>query len=361
MKLGIIVNSPSPHQKSLLDALISNEAIDVLVAYAFPSNPHRTWGVPKVDGKSVMVPWQPGLRRTRRLADWVRSENCDVWILGSVFTALRTQLLVSVLSRSGKPWAFLGEPPRPRTGLRAVIRNLLLNRVLKKCDGVVATGVEAAHRYQQLLEDDRPVISVPYFIPLHEWLQLPHIRPLLADEPVKFVTLAQLIPRKGLDVLVEACRRLPANGWTLDIYGDGPERERLLQSVTKFELPISIHKPLPFETRTSGFRGKHCFVFPTRWDGWGMVVVEALAAGLPVISTDQAMSAHDFVNESNGWLVPADDPNSLGAAMNDFLGQRARFYQCSKSARDSVANFSAQTGARRIVEFAQQLERTSGR
>lgn len=354
-RLGIIVNSPSPHQKSLLDALVSLTEIDVLVAYAFHSNPRRTWGVPKVAGESAMVPWQLGLRCAKRLTEWVRSEDCDVWILGSVFTALRTQLLVGALCNSGKPWAFLGEPPRPRTGWHGVIRDQLLNRVLKKCDGVVATGVESARRYQRLLADDRPITSVPYYIPLDEWRALPLVEPLQPNQLIKFVTLAQLIPRKGLDILIDACRQLPTTGWSLDIYGDGPERERLEQAIANSSLPITIHPPLPFETRTAGFQDKHCFVLPTRWDGWGMVVVEALAAGLPVISSDQAMSAHDFIESGrSGWMVDCDK-GSIAEAMTQVIENPDAIPGKSIEARNSLSGYCPEAGATEMIDFCHRL------
>lgn len=361
MKLGVIVNSPSPHQKVLLDALLSLDDVEVLIAYSFPENPQRTWGIARVTGKSVAVPWKPGPGCIAQLTAWMQSAACDVWVLGSVFTALRTQALVSALGRIDKPWVFLGEPPRPRQGWRAAIRNRLLTRVTKNCHGVIATGTESARRYRKLLQDDRPVTSVPYYIPLDEWLNLPLTKPLNPHEPVKFLTLAQLIPRKGLDVLVAACRELPSEGWTLDIYGEGPERVRLQKSVKEWALPITIHRPLSFDSRTTGFQGKHCFVFPTRWDGWGMVVVEALAAGLPVISTDQAMAAHDFIDDTNGRLIPANETLSLRNAMIQLMANRDRLVQYSISARNSVRHFSAQEGAAKLVNFVQRLNATTDR
>ena len=361
MKIGVIVNSPSPHQKVLLDALVSLDHVEVLIAYSFAANPQRTWGTARVTGKSVVVPWKPGPTCITQLTEWMRSAACDVWVLGSVFTALRTQALVSALGRVDKPWVFLGEPPRPRQGWRAAVRNRLLNRVINKCHGVIATGTESARRYRKLLRDDRPVTSVPYYIPLNDWLDFPLTKPLNPREPVRFVTLAQLIPRKGLDVLIAACRELPAGGWTLDIYGEGPERHRLQESVEASALPITIHRPLPFNSRTTGFHGKHCFVLPTRWDGWGMVVVEALAAGLPVISTDQAMAAHDFIDESNGRLIPANEKQSLRNAMVQLMANRDTLVQYSISARNSVRHVSAQEGAAKLVNFLQQLNATTDR
>jgi glycosyltransferase involved in cell wall biosynthesis len=355
LRIGMIVNSPSPHQKVLLDRLFTVPGVDLALAYAYPSNRARDWGAPLADGHTMLLPFQPDLLCARRLRHWVTTARRDVWILGSVFTAMRTQVMASVLRRSGRPWAFLGEPPRPRTGCRAIVRDGLMRRVLRHCDGVIATGNESARRYHQLLGDDRPVTSVPYYIPLGDWLSLPLRQARCPDSPIRFVTAAQLIPRKGLDILLEACRSLPADGWTLDIYGQGPERDRLQAIIDTHRLPVTHRGQLPFDRRMAAFRDYECFVFPTRWDGWGMVVVEALAAGLPVISSDQAMSAHDFViNGENGWIVPCESA-ALATAMRRVIDQRNHIGSWSRAARDSVRTFDPRHGAQAIVRFCHSL------
>jgi glycosyltransferase involved in cell wall biosynthesis len=355
MKLGIVVQCPSPHQKVLLDSLFRVPGVDVVCAYAFPANPSRTWGVPRADGPTTDVPFRPGPGCYRRIRDWVAEAACDVWVLGSVVTALRTQLLASALNSAGVPWAFLGEPPRPRSGWRRLVRDSLLQRVLSRCDGAIGTGREPARRYRELLGDDRPVASVPYFIPLAGWLSLPLIDSPPLTEPVRFLAVAQLIPRKGLDILVEACSLLPREGWTLDVYGEGPERQRLQSSIDARSLPITLHRPVPFDRRMEAYRGKHCFVFPSRWDGWGMAPVEALAAGLPVIASDQTMSAYDFLVEGeSGWIVPCGAA-AFAAAMARLLEDRSSLPGLSRSARRAVADYSPDRGAAALVAFCQSL------
>jgi glycosyltransferase involved in cell wall biosynthesis len=357
MRLGVIVQCPSPHQKVLLDSLFRVPDVDLVCAYAFPANPRRTWGVPLADGPTTVVPFQPGLGCYRRLHDWIATAACDVWVLGSVVTAIRTQMLASALKVAGVPWAYLGEPPRPRSGWRRVVRDFLLQRVLNRCDGAIGTGRESAHRYARLLGDGRPVTSVPYFIPLEPWLALPLIdAPPLAG-PVRFLTVAQLIPRKGLDILIEACSLLPSEGWTLDVYGEGPERQRLQAMISARSLPITLHRPVPFDRRMEAFDGKHCFVFPSRWDGWGMAPVEALAAGIPVIASDQTMSAHDFVVAGeNGWIVPCAAP-AFATAMARLLKSRACLPTMSRRARRSVAEYDPNRGAAALVTFCESLIR----
>lgn len=355
IKVGVVVHCPSPHQKILLDHLYRVPGADVVVAYAYPTSPNRDWGVPTADGRTMMVPAGGRFMGGRKLRDWVTSMDRDVWVLGSAFPYSRTQELAAAFDRLRVRWAYLGEPPRPRTGIRAIVRDFLLQRVLRRCHGVIATGTESARRYRRLLGDGRPVTSVTYYIPLDEWLALPLTTSPGPGEPIRFLTLAQLNERKGIDVLVEACSLLPPEGWTLDIFGEGPARQSLQRTIDERRLPIHLHRPLPFETRMTAFRDRHCFVFPSRWDGWGMALVEALAAGLPVIASDTVMSAHDFlINGTNGFMTRCE-PAVIAAAMKSFLDNPPAIASRSRAARESVADFRPEKGAEEFVAFCRRL------
>ncbi len=355
MKLGVIVHCPSPHQKILLDQLYRVPDTDVIVAYAYPTSPNRNWGTPIAEGRTVMVPEINTLTGGNQLRDWLAGMDRDVWVLGSAFPYARTQALAAALHRLGLPWAYLGEPPRPRAGIRALVRDFLLQRVLRRCDGVIATGSESARRYSRLLGDGRPVTSVTYYIPLDEWLSLPLTESPGPSEPIRFLTLAQLVERKGIDILVEACSLLPPEGWSLDIFGEGPDRRSLQQMIDERKLPITLNRPLPFETRMAAFRGRHCFVFPSRWDGWGMAPVEALAAGLPVIASDQVMSAHDFIENGKNGFITRCEPAAIAAAMESILDNRAAIASQSRAARESVADFQPEKGAAEFVSFCRSF------
>jgi glycosyltransferase involved in cell wall biosynthesis len=95
---------------------------------------------------------------------------------------------------------------------------------------------------------------------------------------------------------------------------------------------------------------------PSRYDGWGLVVPEGLAAGLPVIGTDRMGAALEFVETGrNGWLVPVGDGEALLCAMREAallpssdlsgLGQRAQ---------ESVREHTLANGAARFFRFAKE-------
>src|SRR6185295_16461640 len=130
--------------------------------------------------------------------------------------------------------------------------------------------------------------SVPYYVDLGEFLDLPAASARKSSLPVRFFTAGQLIARKGIDVLLAACERLPDTGWSLTIAGDGPLYGKL-KARSRRHWPadkVRFLGEVPFKDRAAAFSAHDVFVFPSRWDGWGMAPVEAMAAGMPVISTD---------------------------------------------------------------------------
>ena len=230
--------------------------------------------------------------------------------------------------------------------------------VLDKADAIIGTGDESLRRYEMLVGTHQQMTSLPYYINVSESLSFPPIVPPAETEPFRFVASAQLIHRKGLDVLIKACRQLPGDGWTLEIFGDGPLRTPLEELCRDVRRPIYFRGLLPYERRADVFRGKHCFVFSTRWDGWGMVLPEALAMGLPVITTDQAMSAHDFIRDGeNGQIGPADDEEFLASAMLKAMSSRHTLTAQSIAAKRSLLGYTPENGADRLVGFLSQVAR----
>jgi glycosyltransferase involved in cell wall biosynthesis len=89
-----------------------------------------------------------------------------------------------------------------------------------------------------------------------------------------------------------------------------------------------------------------------------MVLPEALAMGLPVITTDQAMSAHDFIRDGeNGQIGPADDEEFLASAMLKAMSSRHTLTAQSIAAKRSLLGYTPENGADRLVGFLSQVAR----
>jgi glycosyltransferase involved in cell wall biosynthesis len=129
-----------------------------------------------------------------------------------------------------------------------------------------------------------------------------------------------MIARKGVDCLLAAFSGLPESARLL-LVGREAELPRLLGL-----LPA----PVRARIRYAGFQAPGAlpeffaqadvFVLPSRYDGWGVVVNQALGAGLPIIVSDRVGAGYDLVRPGeNGFVVPAGDQDALAGAMRRYL------------------------------------------
>ena len=355
MRIGLLLYNPSPHQVDWLNALSKESSVDCFIGFVHESNPARAWGVPKPELPWSYLPTSFVSIFSGRLKRWLRTQKADVWVLSSAYTSPVTQYLAWQLQRMGCKTVFLGEPPRPNSGLKGTVQILLLRSILNKVSAVLATGQEAARRYQSLIKSDIPVCSMPYYIDLSN-IDMHSVKKKERGEIVRFIVAAQLIHRKGIDVLIEACKLLPKEGWNLNIYGSGNLEKQLVKQAEDLGSAIRFCGAVPYETRYQIFESADVFVFPTRWDGWGMVVPEALAHGVPVISTDQTMSAHDFIIDGkNGYIGSANDPNYLADKMTALIKNPEALSMLSGNCQSSLKNYSPEIGAKKLIEFLNDL------
>jgi glycosyltransferase involved in cell wall biosynthesis len=158
-------------------------------------------------------------------------------------------------------------------------------------------------------------------VPFGYFLDVPPLAAAAASRPtdgiVRLVSAGQFIHRKGIDLLLRACGELPAVGWRLDCYGAGPERLRLEQLVRSLGLAdrVALHGVVANDDVRAALTRADCAVLPSRFDGWGMLVNESLAAGTPVICTAECGAAVLVSTARLGSVVPPDSVAALSSAL----------------------------------------------
>ena len=134
------------------------------------------------------------------------------------------------------------------------------------------------------------------------------------------LSVGQFIYRKGFDLLINALSKNSSQKIGCYIVGGNPTSEYielLEKSGAKNIHFIGFKKP---EELQEYYQAADVFVLPTREDIWGLVINEAMAYGLPVISTDKCIAALELVKDGeNGCIVPVDDIESLRGAINKLL------------------------------------------
>ncbi|PGH59153.1 glycosyl transferase [Azospirillum palustre] len=141
-----------------------------------------------------------------------------------------------------------------------------------------------------------------------------------AGDRLSLLFVGRVVRQKGLDVLFEALASLPDGMRSrigLTIVGDGPARPELEAQAARLALSerIVFRGWLGRDELPAAYRAADAFVFPSRDEGMPNVVLEAMAAGLPVVATRIAGNRDLVVEEETGLMLDADDTPALAAAL----------------------------------------------
>ncbi len=159
----------------------------------------------------------------------------------------------------------------------------------------------------------------------------------------RLLTVGSLIKRKGNDLLIAALARILDMEWELEIVGEGPEKEGLLKEAEKlgFKDRLRLLGYLSGQELVDIYSSADIFILPTREDCFGLVTLEAMCCGLPVISSKYADSAYDLIEEgSNGLIVDPFNPEEMAAALRSLLSDREKMLSYGAASRMRARNFS---------------------
>jgi glycosyltransferase involved in cell wall biosynthesis len=206
----------------------------------------------------------------------------------------------------------------------------LMRRFYPHADAVVAvsTGVadDLAKRISLPREHIRVIYNPIFSDHLLRLAQEDIVEPWFAPEmPPVLVAAGRLTRAKGFEILIKAFAQLRKNRKVLlMILGEGSEHSTLQNLIKEFDLHESVRlagfksNPIAYMKRAAAF------VLSSRWEGFGNVLVEAMACGTPVISTDCPSGPAEILENGKwGRLVPMNDVDALAQAMEATLDESA--------------------------------------
>jgi glycosyltransferase involved in cell wall biosynthesis len=186
----------------------------------------------------------------------------------------------------------------------------------RRADLVITISQYCAGRLEELYRVSNAVV-VPELIDLHAWRQLFHAN-LAVPDPRKFTVLSvcRFYPRKRLDVLLRAAALLRDRVPQLEIriVGNGPEYKRLRQISSELRLEPAVQwlGDVCANTLAAEYNRSDLFCLPSVQEGFGIVFLEAMAAGKPIVAV-RAAAVPEVVR--NGILIEPDDPEALAEAI----------------------------------------------
>lgn len=239
--------------------------------------------------------------------------------------------------------------------------------IFRNVDAVLVPGKDAAHFASKYgcgpdkLHLVNQVVDVAHFSAgaSEARRDRSNIRAELGLSGTTFLYVGRLWMGKGLDHLFKgfgAAQRAVRDDVSLLIVGDGVDETRLRELRANEDLRNVVFVGFKDKAALPRYYGaSDVLVFPTLGDPYGLVVDEAMASQLPVISTTAAGEIRERVGESNGTLVPPGDSAALARAMVRFASNHAWQREMAEASFQKVAGKTPETWAGQIEEIVHKL------
>ncbi|HUE58379.1 MAG TPA: glycosyltransferase family 4 protein [Acidimicrobiales bacterium] len=251
----------------------------------------------------------------------------------------------------------------------------LLAKVLREASLVISAGGYAEAEARRVEKDLPPVVQIPPGVDVSKFAPLPPIEKastrarlgLPASGPL-VLSVSRLVPRKGMDVLIEAAARLKTSGRQPDlnvvIAGEGRDRTRLEHLIHKTGAPARLLGRVPGVDLPALYACADVFVLScrSRWggleqEGFGIVFLEAAAAGVPAVAGDSGGAAEAVVDGETGIVIhDPTDSAAVARAIDQLLSDPALASSQGQAARHRAeTEYSYDVLAARLAESLAKL------
>lgn len=225
------------------------------------------------------------------------------------------------------------------------LKGLYLSRL---CQGLLVSGERARQHFQQRLGMKTPLeigYSVVDNVHFEKGQAQKEARPVL-------LCVARFAPEKNLATLISAFVQSElAQGWTLKLVGGGPLKEKL-QNQAAGHPSVVFADWLSYAELPDLYASASFFILPSSFEPWGLVVNEAMAAGLPIALSEECGCRPDLLGADNGFSFGSGDEKGLIAVLNRISKlDSVALETMGKASRQRIQSFSTQTWAESFLRL----------
>lgn len=251
---------------------------------------------------------------------------------------------------------------RPKWQNRAY--SVVERHFLQGLDGYIFPSLTTADAVYTLVSSKKPsVVANPGKDAASACVSVEEVRGRsLAYGPLNILFVGNLIPRKGLHVLIDGVAQLPAKEWRLRIVGSLASDPRYAKGILEKIRAHGLEKNIEVLGTIAGpelselYRSSHVLAVPSSYEGFGIVYVEGMAFGLPAIASTAGAAREIICHGVNGYLSEPEDHRSVSEYLSELIIDRQKLFSMALEAMERYKNYPtwSQTGEK-IRTFLRKL------
>ncbi len=183
-----------------------------------------------------------------------------------------------------------------------------------------------------------------------------HAAPLTNQQ---IISMGRLVAPKGFQYLIRAFALLKKDfpDWKLHIYGEGHDQSMLLTLIKELSLSENIMIAPPTQNTASVLLSSSIFVLSSLYDGFGLVLTEAMECGVPCVAFDCECGPSEIITDKkDGFLVRLRDVNELSEQMKLLMSDKVLRLKMGEAAKQNVKRFGVGKVMNRWVEFFEEIK-----
>jgi len=296
MNILFLSNIVTPYQLDFLEELNNQNNVQAFGYFLFSKEQNRDWDL-KLPEYVTVANFTKKVSDYLKLYNFIKSKKIDKIIVGGY--SLSSTFFIITLSKlfSIDLFFWLERPINEQHGLKKYLKEFYLKFVLKRARKVFAIGKLAVQIYQKYSDN---VVNLPYSMNLERFYNID--RNIKEKDSINFLFSGQYIDRKNILNTINAFNQVENKNIRLNIIGGGELKEKVTELI-KYDARIKELGFVQPSELPNIYSKNDIFLMPSKHDGWALVINEAMAAAMPIVSTNKVGAVDEYIkHHENGFV-----------------------------------------------------------
>jgi len=312
MNILFISNIATPYQLDMLKKINSCDNTTIFGYFLYSKEANRKWDL-DLPIYIHIANYSKKLSDYVALYKFIKNNQIDKIIIGGY--SLPMTFFITILSKISdlNIYFWLERPINEQSGLKYYLKEIYLKIILSKAKKIFAIGKLAVERYSQY---HSRVINLPYNMYLDKFYNIQ--REKNSSKKINFLFSGQYINRKNIINTIKAFKSINNENIVLNLIGGG-ELQGEVSALIKDDKRIHDIGFVQPSDLVSIYEENDIFLMPSKHDGWALVINEAMASSMPVISTDKVGAVVEYIKHKENGFVTSTKVDSIREGIEFYL------------------------------------------